>query len=104
MEKIQEQQRYYFPCANDDAKPTCFICRQFFRSIKSLFDHLNAHSDSDWGDVLPPQPTAAVVKVRRTLLPNVTGSPSSGDQYYSSLTENGLGLDEENNCMLVWGR
>lgn len=62
-------ERYYFPCANDDDIPTCFMCQHSFSSIKSLYDHLKRHPDPRWRAILPPDLHNATVIVRHTLLP-----------------------------------
>lgn len=76
---MEDKKKYFLPCADDDGKPMCFMCGEYFTTMKSLYGHMkDDHSDSHWREILPLEPSNSVIIVCRTLL---DGSSSSSDQF-----------------------
>lgn len=65
---MKPKKKFILPCADDDGTPMCFMCREYFPSIKSLYHHMKRHSNSDWREILPLEPENSTVIACYTLL------------------------------------
>ncbi|CAI9304462.1 unnamed protein product [Lactuca saligna] len=89
--------RYYLPCADDDGNPNCYMCGVNFSSMKFLYHHMLLHTDSDWLDILPPEPLKSIVIVCRSLLPTMLSNFDTLDEDLKFNDEKGFNDDDGEN-------
>lgn len=85
----QDKKKYFLPCANDNGKPTCFMCGEPFPTMKDLYGHMkDDHSDSHWRQNLPEEPSNSIIIVCHTLLSLSPTSDQSDNEKESFDTHN----------------